>query len=273
MHGTMTHSDTHTSQRTDMRTPLRNRYHFGQLLGVEQFVLETDYFNHKRWLLNRLVSGYGVVCGLDVKPGQSPNEIVVTPGVAIDKWGREIIVVNDTQPIAIPGTQIERGAEIQHDRQQQQQYQKKGSEDRAHAWVQVVICYRECESDPVPVMAGDCHACEPCAPSTIREVYSVEFRPGPAPWPACDCRIPEALGGGGIDHAVLARWVTYNCPEVAEDPCIPLANIRIIDPDEGHRCDEGNIDIRIRPIVYTNDLLYELLVCMAGGPGADRRWK
>ena len=70
-----------------LETPVRNRYFYGKLLDVEQFELETRYLNAKRWLLNRLVTGYGVVCGLDVLPGDEPNELWIGPGVAIDKLG------------------------------------------------------------------------------------------------------------------------------------------------------------------------------------------
>ena len=59
----------HTSngRRTGLETPTRNNYFYGQLLGVHNFELETDYSIGQRRLLNRLVLGYGVVCGLGVE--------------------------------------------------------------------------------------------------------------------------------------------------------------------------------------------------------------
>src|SRR5512134_2980467 len=87
--------------RGHVETPTRNNYFYGKLLDVHHFELETSYFNQKRWLLNRLVSGFGVVCGLDVQPGPG-DTIVVTPGVALDKWGREIVVPRATRPIPFP---------------------------------------------------------------------------------------------------------------------------------------------------------------------------
>ena len=41
------------------------------------------------------------------------------------------------------------------------------------------------------------------------------------------------------------------------DGCIPLANVRL---PRGNRCESEDIDISVRPIVYTNDLLFELIV-------------
>jgi hypothetical protein len=79
-------------QTVDLKTPVRNRYFYGKLLDVFHFELEQSYFNAKRWLLNRRVFGYGVICGLDVRLSEDRRGVIVLPGIALDKWGREIIV-------------------------------------------------------------------------------------------------------------------------------------------------------------------------------------
>ena len=56
----------------DLLEPVRNLWFTGKMLDAYHMDLETDYGNRKRWLLNRLVLGSGVV-GLDVKPGPSPG--------------------------------------------------------------------------------------------------------------------------------------------------------------------------------------------------------
>jgi len=38
-------------------------------------------------------------------------------------------------------------------------------------------------------------------------------------------------------------------------------------------CHSDNIDVTIRPIVYTNDLLFELLLCLLGDTPEQRRGK
>ena len=50
----------------ELRTPARNHYFYGKLLDVFHFQMEQTYFNRKRWLLNRLGLGSGVLCGLEV---------------------------------------------------------------------------------------------------------------------------------------------------------------------------------------------------------------
>ena len=71
----------------------RNNYYFGKLLTAKDFKDEQVYLNDKRILHNRFIHGYGVICGLVVTQSQeSEKEIIVSPGMAIDGFGREIIV-------------------------------------------------------------------------------------------------------------------------------------------------------------------------------------
>ncbi len=78
----------------------RNRYFYGKLMTVRDFELEQGYFNGKRYLLNRLIHGKGLLCGfsdLELFPGGS-DEVNIwfrDGGVALDPLGREIIVPVD----------------------------------------------------------------------------------------------------------------------------------------------------------------------------------
>ncbi len=69
----------------------RNKYYYGMLLSVEDFNAEQKYMNDKRRLINRLIHGSGVVCGLNVVRIDEQT-ISVESGLAIDSTGREIIV-------------------------------------------------------------------------------------------------------------------------------------------------------------------------------------
>ena len=69
----------------------RNKYFYGKLLSVEDFNFEQKYFNDKRRLVNRLVHGIGVVCGLNVVRVDDLT-ISVESGLAFDTTGREIVV-------------------------------------------------------------------------------------------------------------------------------------------------------------------------------------
>jgi hypothetical protein len=52
----------------------RLNYYYGQALGVAEFQAEQHYFREKLRLHNRCLHGYGIVCGLDVKPMPVPED-------------------------------------------------------------------------------------------------------------------------------------------------------------------------------------------------------
>lgn len=77
----------------------RNRYFTGKYLSDRDFTDEQMYHISRRHLHNRLLHGYGVVCGLRVV--RHPSDecrtwAVVRAGVAIDCCGREIVLRQDT---------------------------------------------------------------------------------------------------------------------------------------------------------------------------------
>lgn len=69
----------------------RNRYFYGKLLSVQDFQREQAYMNHKRRLLNRLLYGDGILCGLQVLEVDEES-ISIEMGVALDSLGREIVM-------------------------------------------------------------------------------------------------------------------------------------------------------------------------------------
>ncbi len=273
----------------DICPPVRNRYFYGKMLDVFHFELEQEYFNRKRWLLNRLVSGYGVLCGLNVQLGSDGQSIVVTPGIAIDKCGHEIVVCQPSDPVPLdppppapnpttgdpagtpgyqppstnvpatnvsaPGTALRTNV---------------GPVPGSDGWdcgkfKHVSICYQECPSDPVPALGGDCNTQALCSPGSIRERYRIEITDGKLSPARCSSRVTDILVNGMVNYAALANYVTSRgCESACPDCCIPLANIRI--PDPGQTYDPNkSIDIGVRPICYTNDLLYEMILATQSG--------
>ena len=71
----------------------RLNYYFGKIMTVRDFKDNQNYFNEKRWILNRFGIGWGVVCGLKVMADEnSASNVIVMPGFAIDKNGNEIMI-------------------------------------------------------------------------------------------------------------------------------------------------------------------------------------
>jgi hypothetical protein len=227
-------------------TPERNRYFYGKLLDVEQLEKEQRYFNHKRWLLNRLVTGSGVVCGLNITPGEN-GDLVIQPGVAIDALGREIIVADDW---AFDPSQLTDDAG------------NPSGETLEEGEVEICLAYRESPTDPVPVIVPDCDTADGCAHSTMREEFSVLVRrAGDLPEPQGCGLTAFPLPADGALETLLCQRLRDACPEALEDsdhPCVPLARVTL--PVSGV---ESIAPCAGTPLVYNNRLLYELLLCLA----------
>jgi hypothetical protein len=85
-----------TKKSCDYNAYKRVRYFHGMLLTERDFQEEQIYHQEKRRLLNRMLHGWGVVCGLSVKPTKpESSKIIITPGTALDCHGNEIVVCND----------------------------------------------------------------------------------------------------------------------------------------------------------------------------------
>src|SRR5882762_7578831 len=146
-----------------LNSPQRNNYFYGKLLDVAHFEMEQRYLNRKRWLLNRVGVGYGVLCGL--KLAVKDKQICVSPGVAIDCYGREIIVPQDvcvdpwtlTDECGCPKSTALSNTE-------------------AHDNILLCLAYKECRSDFQPVLVTDCNTKQDTLPGTIVESYCVVVR-------------------------------------------------------------------------------------------------
>lgn len=71
--------------------PTRPRYFTGQLLTPADFTAEQDYHVTKHRLHNRGLHGWGIVCGLEMVAA-ADGSVTVSPGIALDRLGREIVV-------------------------------------------------------------------------------------------------------------------------------------------------------------------------------------
>src|SRR5690242_17853966 len=121
-------------QRLDeLAAPKRNNYFYGKLLDEMHLRLEQDYFYGKRALLNRLALGSGVLCGLVVE--KDGKFVKVSAGVAIDGYGREIIVPQD---VRIDTSKVSADCCTVRDRKPEE------------TPLYLTLCYRECKTDFEP---------------------------------------------------------------------------------------------------------------------------
>ena len=135
-----------------LQAPKRNKYFFGKLLSVDDLQLEQTYGIDQRRLLSRLTLGAGVLQGLAVTAA-GDGTLTIAPGVALDGWGRVIIV-----PVSCVGI----------DPAQPTDDNQTPSGDRVTAGpVTVYLSYAEVDGDPTPE-----------GPRTTVETYRVIVRAG-----------------------------------------------------------------------------------------------
>jgi hypothetical protein len=248
---------------TRLATPERNHYYYGKLLDVSHFLLEQNYLNGKRWLLNRLTTGTGVVCGLAVSPAVEGTRLIVDPGVAIDEWGREIVVPASSTPFDPRALTDENG--------------DPAGTLEGSGTVTIGICFRQCGVEPAPVLVASCNPDGDCEPDITREGYRLIIQEGTALPSSIVCGFSDLFTPGDDSnevpdiHPALSGRVTEACPEPVGPGCVLLAQVDL--PEEGEIAAEA-VNNSVRPIVVGNDLLLELIFCLAqrvqqlsSGPG------
>lgn len=225
----------------------RNKYFYGKLLTERELTLEQGYMNRKRWLINRLGLGSGVLCGLEVELSADGTCLLVHPGVAIDPLGREIIVpepyrlANLRQPTDCHG-------------------KPSGGPIEGAATLYVCLCYHECNAEPVPVLVSDCDTRQACAANMVRERYCVRLCTEIAPQPGLPCAgIFPVHPAKDFDRRLAAeKALSGACPDPAME-CVVLADV-ILPADP-----QGAVTMDLfahRAVLVKNQTLFDLLICL-----------
>jgi DNA-binding beta-propeller fold protein YncE len=141
----------------------RNNYFTGKLLVERDFTDESRFHMEKLRHHEQLLHGWGVVCGLKVKP--HPTEacrdrfVCIEPGFAVDCCGHDIIVREEEclDLFALPEIQA-----------------LKTQSDTEEHKLQICVRFRECPTEEIPVLYDEC-GCDDtkCAPNRILESWEL----------------------------------------------------------------------------------------------------
>jgi len=265
----------------------RNNYFFGKQFTVRDLQQEQSYFNDKRHLINRMVLGWGVVCGLDVYWDRKKRKLVVGPGMALDCCGHEIVVCEN----------------------QYLSFDKNDDDccldDKQRPQGKFVLCleYHECNSEPTDFPAAGCDEKGKTEYNRIVERYKLRL----VSWDdACpkephDPYCPDQYKHDANDeqfqrecttedlHHYLCELLKRGCPECENCDCVILATIEFPNEPSGQDYDykqpspddykqkQGKGYYQTQPpedpvvdpctnrkLVYNNSLLYDLIYCNHG---------
>ncbi|HKA69813.1 MAG TPA: hypothetical protein VKG85_11935 [Actinomycetes bacterium] len=234
---------------SQLQSPRRNRYFDGKLMDEDSFTMEQQYTLAEHRLLNRLVLGPGVICGLGVSPIQSESNhgLRISAGLAIDGWGRRIVVPEDVDLCPVEVTDDERDGQP-------------AKRDALPENLVVSLCYRERQADFTTAVLPD-----PVRDSTAGgeaatwvESYAVRVRAGTADDIAHpgEPELNAMLQEGRLHDALCA--LTAATAALPDDPSLVLANVTA-SPDGSFSVTE----CAPRPVVPTNQVLLQLIACLA----------
>ncbi len=161
-----------------VRRPL---YFHGMLLDEKGFRDEQEYHTQKRRLLNRMLHGSGVVCGLTFSNGDTT--ITVSCGLALDCAGYEIFVpCNVTVKVPKP----EKDAKDRCDPE----------DNGREICYRIRIAYKEEDTgfEQVLLPGGGCDD-KTCKPTRKREGYCIKFSECPCPEERKPAKCEEIIAG------------------------------------------------------------------------------
>ncbi len=202
-----------TECKDDLKTLERTRFFTRQLITAGDLTNEQNYQREKRRLHNRLLHGWGIVCGLNVVATTGSQIVTICPGYALSPQGDEIFLPSE---VTFDLTQFSQG--------QASPCTPCGSIavaaiDTTKPFY-IAIKYTECLSSPVRVSPIDC-GCDDdaCEYSRIRDSFEI----------TCLQTLPETHSEteniAQICEAVNNKIVP--CKSCPNDPWIVLSKITV----------------------------------------------
>jgi hypothetical protein len=145
-------------------------FNVGMVLGVDDFTQEFAYLSGRdQWMARDLI-GYGTVRGLNVRievDATRGPRVVVEPGVALSPRG-QLICVPAAQCAYLRNWVADHAEEIAPN---------VGSPPDSDLPLYVVLCYRNCPTDNVPIAGEPCRSEDKLmAPSRLTDDFSLELR-------------------------------------------------------------------------------------------------
>lgn len=259
------------SQRCDATLPDNPQctlnYHFGMLLGVDDFRAEQGFHLGRSRRHQRLLHGVGVVAGYAIDVDADTFDLRVSPGLAVDALGRDL-VLDQAQCVNLAQWWLKhRGDEA---------FDDVANPDDATVDIDVTVCYSTCLSSPVPAIAEPCAGnAADTAYSRVCETVSMQLVRRTASTPAPLGMLPLLSPcGNPADLAQALANVSIDLPQPTDPAalCLSLVCLRGVHfklDAKGWHVSVARLDWRVRPLLLPTAALQALLMpAVAGTPPA-----
>jgi hypothetical protein len=198
----------------------RVRYFPRQLITPDDLTREQEYFRAKMRRHNRLLHGWGVVCGCAVKPGTADWTVIVEPGCVLSPQGDEI-VIDDAITIDLSRHGLDGNLASSSGDYQDIWCSNVRIDRRLPSTLYLAVAYAEFPSRPVRVQPAGC-GCDDgqCEYSRIREGFVLrELQQLPSHYTS---EAPKRDDAFHCDSDGLRP-----CPPSIADPWVVLAKIQL----------------------------------------------
>jgi len=237
----------------------RSYFYTGKLLTEGDLNREQRYMIDKLRLHHVALHGWGVVCGLMVRPHpQCTDRFIVTAGLALDDCGREVRLAKDCVVLfPKPPAPVHDPCPPEPCADDDNSSETKPAVESQRQTHYVCISYGECKEDFMPVVFDECCGSS-TMPNRVCECAAVEVSLQP---PECLKEIQERRSCGKDEHChELWEHIPETCPPSGNVCCIPLAVIR--DHEYCGILREEMIDNSIRPLLPSAERLERMIHCL-----------
>jgi len=242
---------------SDLRGLERTRFFARQIVTPDDLTQDQIYFREKAKRHNRMLHGWGVVCGACVRRGGTACEVIVEPGYILGPYGDEIVIEKDT---VVDICKLGAGEQDGCCGEELDPWCSDAKADCAAGTLYLAVKYSDCLARPVRGGAGCGCGCDEsdCEYSRIRDSFTLRLlRELPAGYTTPMKQPPMASLNPCRGKAAKA------CPPCPDDPWVILADISI---DAQCNVRAVNCFTHRRYVVSFADFFF---VCAGKAPNAD----
>ncbi|HEV7705366.1 MAG TPA: hypothetical protein VGO46_13785 [Gemmatimonadaceae bacterium] len=202
----------------------RTRFFARQLVGPTDLTQDQLYFREKAKRHNRMLHGWGVVCGACVGKGKGACEVVVYSGYVLGPYGDEIVIPAD---VTVDLCKLGIGEQLGCCDTDLDPWCGDTQQRCAEGTVYLAVRYEECMTKPVRAVTGSCGCgCDDaaCEYSRIRDGYAFKvLRELPDSYANPFVQPPLTV----LEPCGKANPKGRACPPCPDNPWVILADISI----------------------------------------------